>query len=229
MHNFFKSFVAGCIAIFSSFNNHPKILGDRDDRDHRDRDHHEERRIDLKVNGVDNPPTVVSLDDVKPGDNRYVDKDIYVKDGDAKVFVHLTNLVASQGATTEPESKEENGVPKSDIQNYLYYDLSFGEKTIIAEGDLLPFPDAVSCWIPLGEVKKNKHVTATQSFHMPQSVTNWAQGDILTFTEEFIAVSPDAPTPVTGSGRVWSPSQKKCVTKPTATPTPTKKPKKYDH
>ncbi len=217
MHHFFKSFIAGCLAVFTSFSSHARVLGDRFDRDHDDRDHHEERRIDLKINGVDNPPTVVSLDDVKPGDNRYVDKDIYVKDGDAKVYVHLTNLVTTQGATTEPESKEENGTPKSDIQNYLHYDLTFGTKVIIAEESKLPFPDAVSCWIPLGEVKRNKHVTATQSFHMPDTITNWAQGDILTFTEEFVAIDPDAPAPVTGTGRVWSAFQKKCITK------------KYDH
>lgn len=224
MHHVFAKFIAGCLALITSFHHGPKVLGDHDSRDHNS---HTEKRIDLKINGQDNPAHIVLLDDVKPGDHRFVNKDIYVKDGKAKVYVHLFDLSTSQGATTEPEQKEENGIPKSDIQNYLYYDLKVGDQVIISESHQIRFPDAVSCWIPVGEVKKEKHVTMTQSFHMLISVTNWAQGDQLSFSEEFIATDPDAPTPKTQSGRIWNPTLKKCVPgvpTPTITPKPTKKP-----
>ena len=75
-------------------------------------------------------------------------------------------------------------------------------------------PDAVSCWIPLGVVEGNEDASLYQSFHFDEGVTNWAQGDMLTFTEEFWAVQDrnnDLGPPDTGSGRVWSEEEKKCA------------------
>ena len=63
--------------------------------------------LDLLVNGQDNPVGIVDLDDMKPGDDRYVDKDLYVKGKDAKIFMHLKDLASFQGTQTEPEEEEE--------------------------------------------------------------------------------------------------------------------------
>lgn len=221
MHNIFKTIVSVCLAAVSSFH-HPQVLSYHDDN-HHDDDHHEEQQLDLLLNGQHNPVGVVKLDDLKPGDDRYVDKDLYV-DAKAQVYMHLKDLVPAQGAQTEPEIAEEHGVPKFDLQNYFYYDLTSGSTIIINFIDHILMPDAVSCWIPLGTMAKKTHLTVHQSFHFIPTVSNWAQGDTLTFTEEFIAIADGGPVPVTSSGRVWSPILKKCVPKPNPTPTPTPTP-----
>lgn len=177
--------------------------------------------IDLLVNGQNDPVAIVNITDAKPGDKWYIDKDLFVNKN-AKIYLHLKDLVLSEGAQTEPELLEP---PQFDLQNYIKYDLKIGNKLIT----FIPFPDAFSCWIPITEIKKNKHITLTQSFHFDKNVTNWAQGDVLTFTEEFTAVSLDAPDPITGTGRVWNPHLKKCVPggpTPTPGPSPTPKPTK---
>lgn len=170
--------------------------------------------FDLLVNGQDDPPGIVNLGDLKPGDDRFVDKTVRVNSGEdqAKVFLHLKDLVASQGAQTEPEDEEENGIPQFNIQDFITYDLTIdGESFIDFEDDLL-FPDAVSCWIPLGTISTNIDIPVQQSFHFDAVVTNWAQGDILTFVEDFIALSVDAPDPGVpyGSDRIWDPTTKTC-------------------
>ena len=180
-------------------------------------------KLDLLVNGKDDPRHVVYVDDMKPGDDWFIDKDLLVKCKDAKVFVHLTDLHDYQGHQTEPEEEEENGTPKSDMQNYMTYDLKVQDEVVIDFADHIAFPDAFSCWIPLGEIKKDTHLTITQSFHFDSDVTNWAQGDKLVFTEEFLATASDD-YPRTDSGRIWDPTLKHCVPGPTPTPKPTKTP-----
>lgn len=180
----------------------------------------ENPQFELLVNGQHDPEAVVDINDLKPGDNKVAHKTVRVNgDGDtANIFVHLKDLEASQGAQFEPEVEEENqNGEQFDIQNYLTYDLSIGGETIIDFDDGLLLPDAVSCWIPLGTIDQNVDVGVEQSFHFDEDVTNWAQGDVLHFTEEFLALSPDAPPPGTpeGSDRVWDPIQKQCTNQPT--------------
>ncbi len=180
-------------------------------------------KIDLKVNGVDNPESVVSFADLKPGDDKFFDKDLFVDFNPTKIWLHIKSLEVTQGTQTEPEDLEENGTPKFDIQNYITYDLSISSPSasvIIDFADDVSLPDAVSCWIPIGTIPGNTHVNLVQSFHFDKNVTNWAQGDTLDFAEEFLAQQLNDPTiPDTGSGRVWDPELKHCV--PNTTPTPT--------
>ena len=178
--------------------------------------------IDLYVNGKKDPPHIVVLEDLKPGDNRVVSKDLYAKcKAPAKIYLHLKDVSSTQGFQTEPEVLEENGTPKFDLPNYINYDLRLGSTTIISSQDHTPFPDAVSCWIPIGVIQPNIHIPLYQSFHFDSRVTNWAQGDKTTFTEEFLAVdATDTTIPSTGTGRVWDATLKKCVPVPTPSPTP---------
>lgn len=169
-------------------------------------------RLDLKVNGEDNPAGIINLADLKPGDDHLVNKTLFLDFNPAKIWLHIKDLDDDQGIATEPENQEENGTPKSDIQNYLTYDLKIGEETIIASSAGVLLSDAASCWIPLGQIPEAADVTLQQSFHFDAGVTNWAQGDILSFTEEFLAQQTNDPTiPDTGSGRVWSNQLNKCV------------------
>lgn len=171
--------------------------------------------IDLKINDLDNPPAIVSFNDLKPGDNHVVPKKLRVVDNDAHVWMHIVSYQSSQGIQTEPETVEESGTPKHDIENYIYYDLGFvGSDEIISLGDEVRFPDAVSCWVPLGQLTGGTEYTLNQSFHFDADVTNWAQGDELAFTEEFYAVqarnNPNPAPPISQSGRVWNPQTRNC-------------------
>lgn len=186
--------------------------------------------LDLLVNGQHNPPHVVVLDDLKPGDEREVPKDLYANcTSKAKIYMHLKDVNMSQGTQTEPEVLEENGSPKDNLPDYIYYDLKLGNTPLISLTDKVRFSDAVSCWIPIGVINPKVHVPLYQSFHFDADVTNWAQGDKSTFTEEFLAVlESNNELPDTGSGRIWDPTLKKCVPgvipTPIATPTHTPKP-----
>jgi len=184
-------------------------------------------KLDLKVNGQDNPTQIVSFSDLKPGDDLIFNKTLLSDDNPAWVWLHLKDLLNGQGIQTEPEIQEENGVPKSDIQNYLIYDLTVGNTVIIATAAGTLLPDAYSCWIPLGQIPGGTTIPMLQSFHFDETVTNWAQGDTLSFTEEFYATqvrnNPNPIPPDTGTGRVWNEQLKRCVpgTTPSVTPTPT--------
>ena len=178
-------------------------------------------RLDLKIDGGDDTPQIVFFQDLKPGDNYIEEKDLFVDFNPAQVWLHLKgpseqsphDPISTQGNQTEPETLEENGVPKHDIENYITYDLQIDENTpIIAQEENVPFKDVFSCWIPLGQLPGNTHVNVQQSFHFDPAVTNWAQGDDITWTEEFYASQINDPSgpPPTGSGRVWNPNTKTC-------------------
>lgn len=170
--------------------------------------------FDLLLNGGNNTSTLVNITDLKPGDNQIVNKILKIEDNPGYVWMHLKDLTASQGAQTEPETLEENGTPKFDIQNYITYDLSVGETTIISIDDQTSLPEAVSCWIPLGEIPGNQNTTVAQSFHFDPTVTNWAQGDTLSFTEEFYSVqsrnNENPEPPISQTGRIWNENENTC-------------------
>jgi len=162
--------------------------------------------FDLLIDGQNDPTAIVNFTDLKPGDNYLEDKTITLQNP-GYVFMHLIDYTTGQGVQTEPETLEENGTPKFDIDNYITYDLSTptatGSSALIHQDDDIPFPNVFSCWIPLGEFPAGDSII-TQSFHFDPTVTNWAQGDILTFSEEFYAVqsrnNPNPTPPPSASG-----------------------------
>src|SRR3989344_2059995 len=178
-------------------------------------------RLDLLVNGQNDPEAIVFFEDLKPGDDYIQEKDLFVDFNPANVWLHLKgpdeqtsyDPVSAQGNQTEPEILEENGVPKHDIENYISYDLQVGQDPpIISAEEEIPFTDVFSCWIPLGQIPGATHVSISQSFHFDEEVTNWAQRDTITWAEEFYASQINDPSgpPPTGSGRVWNPETKRC-------------------
>ncbi len=175
--------------------------------------------IDLLVNGVNNPPSVVNLDDLKPGDIRTVNKTLQVSStsNPANVYLHIKDLDSDQGTSTDSETEEEInqwGGPKDDLQNYINYSLQVEGTPIIATASATLLAQASSCYIPLGIVNHGEIVEMQQIFSLPSSVTNWAQGDTLTFSEDFFAhqTRNNPIDPVTGSGRLWNPTIQKCET-----------------
>jgi len=174
--------------------------------------------IDLLLNGGNNTSSIVNFTDLKPGDDYIQEKTLRVNTNDAYVWMHIKDLESSQGTQTEPEDEEEaqNGV-QHNIEDYLTYDLTIqrpqqDDEVLISFEHGSSLPDVTSCWIPLGIIPGDVDVAVLQSFHFPSEVTNWAQGDILNFTEEFYAVqtrnNEDAAPPE--RDRVWNPDTKRC-------------------
>ena len=164
--------------------------------------------IDLKINDEDNPTAIVEFADLKPGDT-YLQpgKNLRVIDNDAYVWMHIKDVVTDQGQQTDPEDEEElaDGA-QHNINDYLTYLLSVDGNNVI--NPAIDFNDAVSCWIPLGQVPGGQLIPMNQTFHFDDEVTNWAQGDTMTFTEEFYAVqarnNEDPLPPESETGRVWN-------------------------
>ncbi|HEY5601406.1 MAG TPA: TasA family protein [Patescibacteria group bacterium] len=165
--------------------------------------------LDLTVS----PNPLVTLEDFKPGDDRIATKTAFVDFNPANLYLHITDLVDTQGNQPEPEVEEEDGNAQSNIQDFVIYDLKVlgqPDNVVIHFDDGSLVSEVDSCWIPLGQIPGNTEVTIEQSFHFDKDVTNWAQGDILTFTEEFLALQINDPQVPTTGENVWNPQTKKC-------------------
>lgn len=175
-------------------------------------------KIDLSLNGNNgSAEALVNIEDLKPGDPINIPKTLFVDSNDAYIWMHIKDVVTGQGDQTEPEDEEENGTPRFDINNYLTYGLTGVEnQDVIDPQNQIDFNDAVSCWIPLGVITGGQDVDIHQHFYFDENVTNWAQGDTMTFTEEFYAEqarnNPDPAGPESLTGRVWDPQLHQCVT-----------------
>lgn len=185
-------------------------------------------KIDLSLNGNNgSAQALINIEDLKPGDPINIPKTLFVDSNNAYIWMHIKDVVTGQGDQTEPEDEEENGTPKFDINNYLTYGLTGVEnQDVIDPQSQIDFNDAVSCWIPLGVISGGQNVDIHQHFYFDENVTNWAQGDTMTFTEEFYAEqarnNPDPAGPESLTGRIWDPINHKCVDEnPTSTPSPT--------
>ncbi len=106
--------------------------------------------------------------------------------------------------------------PKNDIDRYIHFDLFVNGVPLIVDEDgwllsqnLVDFDpvvtepeheNGVTCyWIYLGILDPNSEdpdelvMLIEQSFHMDKTVSNWAQSDELTFTEEFFVEQMGGP------------------------------------
>jgi hypothetical protein len=191
--------------------------------------------LDLQVNGKDDPVgTVVNVQDLKPSTWQEVRINLTLKDNPGKLWKHinLSDEVMSTGVVTEPECREQGGTwsngqctgmtnDNNDLLPVTDFDLKVSvngaaNATIIDPSQGVSVYDARSCWIPLGTVGapgQTTNVTVYQSFHLRDSVTNWAQGDVNTFKEEFLVTQTNAPDPTYPNPqypRVWDPVNKKC-------------------
>lgn len=117
----------------------------------------------------------------------------------------------------------ESWVPRDNLDPYILYDLyvcpdpvegqrcqteSNGKPTgtgwepIISENQYVRLDNVSSIWIKLGQLHPTNVLKVVQSYHLsswpgaPEAdVTNWAQGDVLTFDIELMATQMNAPGP----------------------------------
>jgi len=152
--------------------------------------------IDIEVTGGGYTwSTGAKLLDMKPCETGYIVFNIKnVGTNPVNVWKHILNVVCGQGTQTEPEEEEEKGVPKCDIDTVITYDLSVKVynkanaliwwQVIIPSEAEVKVSDIKCLPIPLGMIPVDGYMIVTQSYHMRADVTNWAQGDTMTFDIE---------------------------------------------
>lgn len=191
--------------------------------------------IDLKISKgtgwTDEDIALVTLEDLKPSEVHYVTKYLKVEGNPAKVFLQISGSTCDTGIQTDAECEEERGNwtgtacenPTNEnnrLDKYTTYDLCIDrnengkceeDETIIHPDDHMKLSDISGVWLPLGTFDPGTQVNIIQSFHLQKEVTNWAQGDICTFNEKFLAQQTTAPDPqshkilLEDKGEDWKP------------------------
>jgi len=140
--------------------------------------------LDLKVNGGDDPLLVlVTLEDMKPCYWAYVTITLHVEGNDADCWIMFTDVESSEGIDTEPENEDPmQGTP---IADYITVDVKIDNEIIIHPDEHEKLGDLEDEDIYLGILEGCVDYTLTLSFHLQEEVTNWAQGDVATFSIVF--------------------------------------------
>jgi len=142
--------------------------------------------LDLSINGQNNfSGSVVKITDMKPSYDKYSDP-IYlsIQENPGRLFKKITNVQCFGGALTGPESLEQNGAERDDIDSVTWFDMKIcGVQTI--HDRQVSLKDIENKWIYIGLYQPGVQVGVVQSFHMFTNTTNWAQGDYCTFDEVF--------------------------------------------
>ena len=153
--------------------------------------------IDIEVTGTEYQWSEgAKLEDMKPCDTKYITFVIKNVGGNpVKVWKRITNIVCGQGVQTEPEIEEEAGTPRCWLPPYILYDLWVdGIGYIVHPDKQIRIDNIDGFWIYLGDIPEDGYMTVEQSYHLSSwkdapelDVTNWAQGDTMTFDIELYA------------------------------------------
>ena len=180
--------------------------------------------VDIEVDG-ENPWTKTytgELSDMKPCDTKYIDFEITNVGNnpvDAWKLIAITEQTGGanvyNGASSEPEYDEgldDSGtyVERCNIASFIIYDLYVDGGEVIHEDQQVRLDNVDGVYIYLGTLNAGKSMTIKQSYHLMawndagQEITNWPQGDKLTFDITLYAeqVSGQAPGPIVASGEL---------------------------
>ncbi len=152
---------------------------------------------------------------VKPCETR--EATVFIKNvgnNDVKVWKKIYDIVNTGGADTyggfcssEPEYVEGNGqfdtnglpdgsgyVERCNLSAYIVYDLYVNSVAIYPESEYHRIGEIADNWIELGVLAPGATMEVKQSYHLmawpgasESEITNWAQGDTMTFNVEFYA------------------------------------------
>jgi len=141
--------------------------------------------IDIDVDGANPWTETFTLADVKPCEVKYI-RFIITNVGTNPVVIwkHLKVTATGQGVETEPEKEEETAHSERaswTIDKWITYDLKVDSNVIFAPEDDIKVSDVDCVWMPLGTLAVGGKIAVEQSYHLQPEVTNWAQGDTMTF------------------------------------------------
>lgn len=166
--------------------------------------------IDININGENPWVKSWNIVDMKPCETGYITFNIQNPgDNPVNVWKTIKNITTSDGDMTEPECVAEGGTwvdygdhctgetAKSDLQYYMNYDLSVKVpikdnlddwyQTIYKDEDNVTVAGVNGQAIFLGMIPAHRKMIVTQSYHLIDTVGNWAQADTMTFDIEIYA------------------------------------------
>ena len=132
----------------------------------------------------------------------------------ADIWKQIKNVQCTEGLNPEPEQQwyTDNGpTDKNDIDTVIKFDLWFendndpddhefnpdqGDIMYIDEADGFTVADVEDHGIYLGELAPGAIMHIVQSFHMDFLTENWAQGDVMEFDEDYIALQTVGNPPI---------------------------------
>lgn len=148
--------------------------------------------------------TKIKVENLIPCETATVSYDVEssISTMDVDVFARVTNVLCDGGELTDPEAIEEDGNPIDYIAGYVIYDLSSQSLgPIIPEEQELRVDNIQNLWVYVGSISVGETRKVTHSFHLsswkdsPREITNWAQGDTMSFNIEVYATQVGAPAP----------------------------------
>ena len=163
--------------------------------------------LDLSVNDQNPLATaVVTVGDLKPSLTRYSDTiKLVITDNPGKLYKRISAVSCKDGANPEPEWAADPTHEINDFSPVTWFDLEIWDQTLNdGKGDWkVLIPDGTASvgrlargqlWIYLGQYDQLVPVYIRQSFHMDAEAGNEYQGDICTFTEEFMVLQTNDDT-----------------------------------
>jgi len=160
--------------------------------------------VDIAVDG-ENPWTKsFTVKDIEPCYTGYINFTVN-NVGTSDVVVWKQLVVTAQGPGTTPESElaEDPSDTLNNLASWTFYDL-YSSKVgwIIPAANKVRVDNVNNCWIKLGTLTSGQSMDVEQSYHLRPETTNWAQGDIMTFTITLMAAQTNDPgaSPVATSG-----------------------------
>ena len=152
--------------------------------------------LDLYIDGSSTGSWFISVGDMKPGMVNYTAPlMLKIVDNPGKICQKISSIVCDQGNQTPLEEAEENGHPKYDLASYTCFDLNIDGADVIPE-DTCIIAQHENEWFCMDTVfPAMTDIPVIQSFHLMNTVTDWAQGDYCNITEEFMALQENAPLP----------------------------------
>jgi len=163
--------------------------------------------LNLIVNKLDPLATaVVVVDDLKPSLTRYSGNiELVIEDNPGKLYKRISAVSCISGLNPEPEQAADPTNLINDFSPVTWFDLEVWTideahpsgywKVLVPDGTVsVGSLAAGQLWIYLGQYPAQTPVTIRQSFHMDAAAGNEYQGDICTFTEEFVVLQTNDPT-----------------------------------
>ena len=167
------------------------------------------RGVDIVVDGNEPWNTTYSgnLSSMMPGELRSIAFDIS-NAGVEKANIYMRMVITNESggnaryagiASSEPEYTDclVNGayVEKCDLSDNLYYGLSANTDLIVDPNNLIVLGDLDGTWLYLGQLNVDQSMIVHQTYVLGGEVSNWAQGDVMSFDMTVYAVALDGGAP----------------------------------
>ena len=164
--------------------------------------------ISINLAGDKGTPVHGSIVDFKPCETGYLVFTI-TNDGrnPADVWKLIDGVLGEDGWTVSAEDTAKNDIETITLFGMWieggnidggvggYHTFDVDDTMLVNEALGLHVSDVAGSYMYLGTLDPTKSITIVQTFHMAGDTGNWAQGDVMTFNETYLAQQVAAPSP----------------------------------